>query len=190
MHSSVSWLSREFWVTRSASLGSQMQDSGVELESPRCYSMLGWRMSSTDLWFCVNCLFFLFLFFSLSSSISTLKTSISQSNYSICFSFKFCSFLLLFVLFEIIYKIRIVFQFHPLLIFNLSYLVPVLFVAIFYPFFSLVFNCIHRCFISFNFYTRFDHYYFDCYLFCFLSLDDWEFYFVIFFVFLIRGSPV
>jgi hypothetical protein len=134
--------------------------------------------------------FFLFLFFSLSSSISTLKTSIFQSNYSICFSFKFCSFLLLFVLFEIIYKIRIVFQFHPLLIFNLSYLVPVLFVAIFYPFFSLVFNCIPRCFISFNFYTRFDHYYFDCYLFCFLSLDDWEFYFVIYLVFLVRGSPV
>jgi len=173
MHSSVSWLSPQVsghacsvaWWSNARFKG------GIRISSLLLHTWVAHEFNG-PLILCQLSFFFLFLFFSLSSSISTLKTSIFQSNHSICFSFKFCSFLLLFVLFEIIYKIRIVFQFHPLLIFNLSYLVPVLFVAIFYPFFSLVFNCIPRCFISFNFYTRFDHYYFDCYLFCFLSLDD------------------
>jgi hypothetical protein len=78
---------------RAASPGGQMEDSGVELESPRCYSMLGRRMSSIDLQFCVNCLFFLFLFFSLSSSISIPKTSIFKATIQFVFPSNFVLFI-------------------------------------------------------------------------------------------------
>jgi hypothetical protein len=72
-----------------------------------------WAMRvPTKLWFGP---YNLLLFVSLSPSIFESSPLIFQNRHSICFSFNFvsCFFLLQFILFEIIYKIRIVFQFHP-----------------------------------------------------------------------------
>jgi hypothetical protein len=79
-------------------------------------------------------------------------------------------FLLLFVLFKIIYKIKIVFQFQPSLIFfQLSK--SLFFWLLLFSWFILFFNLIPYYIISFNFYSRFDPYFFDCYFFVFFSFS-------------------
>jgi len=73
---------------------------------------------------------FLF-FFSLSSSIFIFAPSNFQSNPSICYSFRFGPYSFnYYFLFEIIYKIRILFQFHPLLFLYISDFVTILFITI------------------------------------------------------------
>ena len=73
---------------------------------------------------------FLF-FFSLSSLIFIFAPSNFQSNPSICYSFRFGPYSFnYYFLFEIIYKIRILFQFHPLLFLYISHFVTILFITI------------------------------------------------------------
>ena len=87
---------------------------------------------------------FLF-FFSLSSSIFIFAPSNFQSNPSICYSFRFGPYSFnYYFLFEIIYKIRILFQFHPLLFLYISDFVTILFITI--------------CFIWDNFFNWFFFY--------------------------------
>jgi hypothetical protein len=77
-----------------------------------------------------------FFFFFLSSLIFTSASLIFQSNHSICFPSTLINvFLLQLILFEIIYKIKIIFQIHPpLIFFHLIYLV-----LIFYCYFFNLF---------------------------------------------------
>jgi hypothetical protein len=93
---------------------------------------------------------FLF-FFSLSSSIFIFAPSNFQSNPSICYSFRFGPYSFnYYFLFEIIYKIRILFQFHPLLFFIfqilsqffllLFVLFEIIFLIDFFFYISILFN--------------------------------------------------
>jgi len=93
------------------------------------FSMPQQRMWLADLWFGVGDLFFFLLNFHF-------KPLNFQSNYLICFSFNFdpCYFDHHF-LFEIIYKIRIDFQFHHSFIFFFIYHIWFLFIFIFLLFF-------------------------------------------------------
>jgi hypothetical protein len=129
----------------------------------------------TDRWFDVDNLFLFFLFSLFLDSRAKTSNFFNQPFNFVSLRIWSLFFWLLFILFEIIYKIWFFFFIFILLQFShQSNFVSIILIAIYYYYFlNFFFNFISHCFISFNFYIRFSSRSFNCYLFILLLLLLW-----------------